>query len=57
MVAKMKGRFLPNDYHISLHQQVQNLKQAGMMVKRYSEEFYQVNLRAGYTKDTPEKTS
>ena len=27
------------------------------MVKEYTEEFYQVNLRAGYTKDTTEKTT
>jgi len=27
------------------------------MVKEYNEEFYQVNLRVGYTNDTPEKTA
>ena len=56
MVAKMKGRFLLKDYQIALHRQVQNLKQRGMTVKEYTEEFYWVNLRVGYTKDTPEKT-
>jgi hypothetical protein len=57
MVAKLKGRFLPKDYQIALHRQVQNLKQKGMTVKEYTEEFYRVNLRAGYTEDTPEKNS
>lgn len=57
MVAKMKGRFLTKDYQIALHWQVQNLKQRGMTVKEYTEEFYRVNLRAGYTEDTPEKTA
>eukprot|EP00253_Pinus_taeda_P016806 PITA_16806 len=57
MVVKMKGRFLPKDYQIALHRQVQNLKQRGMMVKEYTKEFYQVNLRVGYTEDTPEKTA
>jgi len=28
-----------------------------MIVKEYTEEFYQVNLRVGYTEDTPEKTT
>jgi len=55
MVAEMKGRFFPKEYQISLHQQVQNLRQRGMMVKEYTEEFYQVNLRAGYTEDTQKR--
>ena len=57
MVAKMKGKFLPKDYQISLYRQVQNLKQRGMTVKEYTEEFYRVNLRAGYSEDTLEKTT
>eukprot|EP00253_Pinus_taeda_P036230 PITA_36230 len=57
MVAKLKGRFLPRDYQIALHRQVQNLRQRGLTVKEYTEEFYQVNLRAGYTEDTTERTA
>lgn len=57
MVAELKGRFLPKDYQIALHRQVQNLKQKGMIVREYTEEFHRVNLRAGYTEDTPEKTT
>eukprot|EP00253_Pinus_taeda_P002837 PITA_02837 len=53
----MKGRFFPKDYQIALHRQVQNLKQRGTTVKEYTEKFYRVNLRAGYTEDTPEKTT
>ena len=56
-ITKLKGRFLPKDYQIALHWQVQNLKQKWMTVREYTEEFYQVNLRAGYTEDTPEKTT
>eukprot|EP00253_Pinus_taeda_P023872 PITA_23872 len=56
MVAKLKGRFLPRDYQIALHRQVQNLRQRGLTVKEYTEEFYRVNLRAGYTEDTTERT-
>eukprot|EP00253_Pinus_taeda_P032880 PITA_32880 len=57
MVAKLKGRFLPRDYQIALHRQVQNFRQRGLTVKEYTEEFYRVNLRAGYTEDTTERTS
>eukprot|EP00253_Pinus_taeda_P002101 PITA_02101 len=57
MVAKLKGRFLPKDYQIPLHRQVQNLKQKGMTVREYTKEFYHVNLRVVYTKDTLEKTT
>eukprot|EP00253_Pinus_taeda_P008765 PITA_08765 len=57
MVAKLKGRFLPKDYQVELCRRVQNLRQKGMTVKEYTEEFYRVNLRAGYTDETPEKTA
>eukprot|EP00253_Pinus_taeda_P014540 PITA_14540 len=57
MVAKLKGRFLPRDYQIALHRQVHNLRQRGLTVKEYTEEFYRVNLRAGYTEDTAERTA
>eukprot|EP00253_Pinus_taeda_P007847 PITA_07847 len=57
MVAKLKGKFLPEDYQVELCRRVQNLRQKGMTVKEYTEEFYRVNLRAGYTDETPEKTA
>jgi len=57
MVAKLKGRFLSKDYQVELYRRVQNLRQKGMTVQEYTEEFYRVNLRAGYTDDTPEKTA
>ena len=57
MVAKMKRKFLPKDYHIALYRQVQNLKYRMMIVKEYIEEFYKINLRFGYVEDTPEKTA
>lgn len=57
MVANLKGRFLPRDYQIALHRQVQNLRQRGLTVKEYAEEFYRVSLRDGYTEDTTERTA
>eukprot|EP00253_Pinus_taeda_P017754 PITA_17754 len=47
--TKLKG-------HASLWQ-VQNLRQRGLTVKDYTKEFYRVNLRAGYTEDTAERTA
>eukprot|EP00253_Pinus_taeda_P011069 PITA_11069 len=40
MVAKLKGKFLPKDYQVDLCRRVQNLRQKGMTVKEYTEEFY-----------------
>eukprot|EP00253_Pinus_taeda_P026500 PITA_26500 len=55
MEAKLKEKFLPKDYQIMLYRQVQNLKQRGMTVREFTEEFYKLNLRAGYVEDTSEK--
>eukprot|EP00253_Pinus_taeda_P012624 PITA_12624 len=57
MEAKLKEKFLPKEYHIMLYRQVQNLKQRGMTVREFTEEFYKLNLRAGYVDDTSEKTA
>eukprot|EP00253_Pinus_taeda_P017098 PITA_17098 len=57
MEAKLKEKFLPKDYQIMLYREVQNLKQTGMTVKDFTEEFYKLNLRARYVEDTPEKTA
>eukprot|EP00253_Pinus_taeda_P018136 PITA_18136 len=57
MEAKLKEKFLPKDYYIMLYRQVQNLKQRGMTVIEFTEEFYKLNLRAGYVEDTSEKTA
>eukprot|EP00253_Pinus_taeda_P022762 PITA_22762 len=57
MEAKLKEKFLPKDYQIMLYRQVQNLKQRGMTVREFTEEFYKLNLRARYVEDTSEKTA
>eukprot|EP00253_Pinus_taeda_P003381 PITA_03381 len=57
MEAKLKEKFLPKDYQIMLYRQVHNLKQRGMTVREFTEEFYKLNLRAGYVEDTSEKTA
>jgi hypothetical protein len=48
MIAKMKGKFLPKDYQISLFRRMQNLRQKLMTVKEYTEEFYRLSIRVGH---------
>ena len=48
MVAKIRAKFLPKYYHLIMYIQVQNLRQILLIVREYTEEFYKVNLRAGY---------
>ena len=57
MMAKLKGKFLPSDYQLTLFRQMQNLRQRLLTVKEYIEEFYRVSIRARQFQDTPEKTA
>ena len=52
MVEKLRGKFLPSDYQLSLFRQMQNLRQRSMTVKYYIEEFYKVSIRVGQIQDT-----
>jgi hypothetical protein len=45
MVAKLKAKFMPKDYQINLFMKMQNLRQKGMTIKEYIEEFYRLNIR------------
>jgi hypothetical protein len=57
MVAKMKAKFIPKDYQITLFRRMQNLRQKLMSVKEYTEEFYRINIRAGHREGDDEKVS
>jgi hypothetical protein len=57
MIAKMKAKFIPRDYHISLFRRMHNLRQKLMTVKEYTEEFYRINIRAGHHESNNEKVS
>ena len=57
MVAKMKVKFIPKDYQITLFWRMQNLRQTLMSVKEYTEEFYRINIRAGHRESDDEKVS
>jgi hypothetical protein len=57
MVAKMKAKFIPKDYQITLFRRMQNLRQKLMSVKEYTEEFYKLNIRAGHRESDDEKVA
>jgi hypothetical protein len=57
MIAKMKEKFIPKDYQITLFRRMQNLRQKLMSVKEYTEEFYKLNIRAGHRESDDEKVA
>jgi hypothetical protein len=57
MITKMKAKFIPRDYQITLFRRMQNLRQKMMTVKDYTEEFYRLNIRAGYRESDDEKVA
>ena len=57
MVRKLKGKFMPKDCQLNIFKQFQNLKQIGVTMKEYTEEFYKLNIRAGHVEDDVEKVA
>jgi hypothetical protein len=57
MVAKMKAKFIPRDYQITLFQRMQNLRHKLVSVKEYTEEFYRINIRADHRESDDEKVA
>jgi hypothetical protein len=55
MVEKMKAKFIPKYYQITLFRGMQNLRQKPMTVKEYTDEFYRINIRAGHRESDDEK--
>ena len=55
MVNKVKKKFLPIDYQVSLFRKMQNLKQRDMSVKEYTKDFYRLDIRSGHMDDDVEK--
>ena len=48
IVPKMGDNFFPKYYQLIMYRQVLNLWKILLTVREYNEEFYKVNLRAGY---------
>jgi hypothetical protein len=57
MLAKMKAKFIPRNYKITLFRRMHNLRQKLMSVKEYTEEFYRINIRACHRESDDEKIS
>ena len=57
MVMKMKEKFIPRDYQITLCRRMQNFRQKMMAVKEYTEEFYRLNIRACHQESDDEKVA
>ena len=57
MIAKMKAKFIPRDYQITLFSRMQNPRQKLMTVKEYTKEFYKLNIRAGHRESDDEKVA
>jgi hypothetical protein len=57
MVARLKAKFIPKDYHINLFRISQNLRQKGMTVKEYTKEFYRMNIKARQRERDEEKVA
>jgi hypothetical protein len=57
MVAKMKSKFIPMDYQITLFLRMHNLRQKLMSVKEYTKEFYRINIREGHRESDDEKVA
>jgi hypothetical protein len=57
MIVKMKAKFIPGDYQITLFRRMQNLRQKLMTVKEYTEEFYRLNIRVGHRESDDEKVA
>ena len=45
MVTRLKGKFIPKYYQLSLFINTHNLNQKLMNVREYIEEFHKVNIR------------
>jgi hypothetical protein len=57
MVEKMKAKFIPRDYKITLFRRMKNLRLKLMSLKEYTEEFYRINIKAGHREKNDEKVA
>jgi hypothetical protein len=57
MVAKMKAKFIPKDYQITLFRRMKNLRQKMMSMKEYIEVLYKINIREGHREGNDEKVA
>ena len=51
MIENMKGKFLPKDFDVQMHEKMQGLRQKDLDVKAYTDEFYKLSIRSGLEED------
>ena len=57
MLYIIKIQIMPKDYQLTLVRQLQNLRQKGMIVKEYTEEFFKPSIRDGQTQGDIERVA
>ena len=57
MVAKLRGKFLPGDYQLSLFRKMKKLRQRLLTGKEYTKEFYKVSIRGRKIQESKEKVA
>ena len=55
MVNKVKNKFIPTDYDVSLSRRMKNLRKRDMIMKEYIEEFYRLDIKSRDVDDDIEK--
>ena len=57
MLRNIKSQFMPKYYQLNLIRQLQNLRQKTLIVKEFTEEFFRLSIRDGYTQGGLERVS
>ena len=56
-MSRLKAKFMPKYYQLNLFKRLQNLRQKGMTIKEYTEEFYKLSIRVRHAEDDVEKVA
>jgi hypothetical protein len=57
MVRKIKSKFMPKYYQLTLFRQLQNLRKKSMTIKEYTKEFYKLSIRVGQIEGDVERVA
>ena len=57
MLSKIRSQFMPKDYQLNLIRQLQNIRQKGILVREYTEEFFKLSIRAGQVQGNIERVA
>ena len=57
MLSKIKSQFIPKDYQFNIIRQLQNIRQKGMTIKEYTEEFFKLSIGVGQVQGNIERVA